>query len=366
MKPASPLQPAGLRPRVSVVMANFNGGKYLLDAIRSIQEQTERDLEIIVSDDASTDDSVQIVTRLQASDLRIRLLRSDCNRGPAAARNSAIDVATGEWIAIMDSDDLMHPERLATLLTAATRDGADIVADNLWVFFADHSRPMRPLLQGAWARDPFWVNIVDFVRSNPIYGSGPALGYLKPLIRASILKDGASRYNETLRIAEDYELIQNLLYRRSTMRVYPTALYYYRKHANSISHRWNEDALLAIKSVAQRFRAEITPQQHQLVDAINARIKSIDIALAYEQLLVGIKAGNWSRAFLTSLREPRAALLLRLPLIVRIARLLPLRTTKGFVRRLRALPLEPQLQLDYERRLHLHENLRDDSRSWAD
>jgi GT2 family glycosyltransferase len=349
MNPATPSQPAHARPRVSVVMANFNGGKYLLDAIQSVQEQTEGDLEIIVSDDASADDSAEIVASLQASDPRIRLLRGDRNRGPAAARNRAIDVATGDWIAIVDSDDLMHPERLATLLAAATRDGADLVADNALEFFADRSRPTRLVLQ---AREPFWVNITDFVRLNPLYGSGPALGLLKPLIRASVLKNGPTRYDETLRIAEDYDLILHLLYRGNSMRIYPTAMYYYRKHANSISHRWTANALTAIKASAERFRAEVSPHERLLVEATDARIKAVDIALAYEELLAALKARDWRRAFLTSVKKPRAALLLRLPLIVRVRRFLPLRTTESLVRRLGFAASEPQLQPDYERRLH--------------
>src|ERR1700693_1467899 len=97
------------RPTVSVIIANHNGGAHLGDAIKSVQKQTLRNIEIIVSDDASDDSSVAIVTRLMADDARVRLLSSDCNRGPAAARNKALDIAKGEWIAIVDSDDFIHP-----------------------------------------------------------------------------------------------------------------------------------------------------------------------------------------------------------------------------------------------------------------
>jgi len=71
-------------------------------------------IEIIASDDASNDCSVEITTRLMAEDDRIRLLRSDCHPGPATARDGALGLAKGEWIAIVDSDDFMHPTRLAT------------------------------------------------------------------------------------------------------------------------------------------------------------------------------------------------------------------------------------------------------------
>ncbi len=118
-------------PIVSVIMANYNASAYLGEAIASVRRQSLRELELIVSDDASTDDSVGIVTEAMGDDPRIRLLRSEQNSGPGAARNRALALAEGDWIAVMDSDDLMHPDRLLTLVTAAERDGADIAADDL-------------------------------------------------------------------------------------------------------------------------------------------------------------------------------------------------------------------------------------------
>src|SRR5260370_2079174 len=118
----------GPPPTVSIVMANYNGAAHLADAIQSAQSQSLRDLEIIVSDDASADDSIAIVTGLMAKDPRIRLVRGCHNGGPAAARNRALALAQGEWIAVMDSDDLMHPDRLRTLVELSRRAQADIVA----------------------------------------------------------------------------------------------------------------------------------------------------------------------------------------------------------------------------------------------
>jgi succinoglycan biosynthesis protein ExoO len=312
-------------PVASVVMANFNGSAHLAEAVESAQKQTMRDLEIIVSDDGSTDDSVDIVTQLKRTDPRIRLIRSDRNGGPAAARNRAIEAAAGEWIAIMDSDDLMHHGRLATLITIGSRDGADLVADDLLEFFEQPSRPFRRLLRGQWKRAPFWVDIFDYVRLNRLYGPGPALGYLKPLIRAAVLKQNTASYDETLRIAEDYHLVLRLLRLGKTMRVYPIPLYFYRRHSGSISHRLNESALIALKAADVRFRAQFCDTEPRLATAIDSRIESIDTALAYERLLAALKAREWSNALGIALARPGAAALLRLPIGVRLRHLTPLR-----------------------------------------
>jgi GT2 family glycosyltransferase len=317
------------RPLVSVVMANFNGGPYLAESIGSVRKQSLQDFELIVADDASTDGSAGLIEEMCALDPRIRLLRSDRNSGPAAARNRAIDVARGEWIAVVDSDDRIHPTRLATLVAAATGDRADLVADDLLEFPSDPAGPPRRLLCGQWARGPFWVDIVDYVRLNRLYGAGPALGYLKPLMRRAILHESRIRYDETLKIAEDYNLVLRLLRLGKAMRVYPVPLYYYRKHVGSISHRLSEDALAAIKASDVRFLAQVPPTERRLVTAMEERIESIDSALAYERLLSALKAGQWALAAAIALKRPQAAALLRLPIAVRLRRLVARRGREG-------------------------------------
>jgi succinoglycan biosynthesis protein ExoO len=309
------------RPTVSVVMANFNGGAYLADAVRSVQSQTLSDLEIIVSDDFSSDNSVDIVRALQAADPRIRLLQSERNAGPAAARNQAIAAAAGEWIAIMDSDDIMHPERLEKLLAAASADGADLVADDIELF-SDDARPSHRLLRGRWGRRPFWVDIAEYVRLNALYSAGPALGYLKPLIRTAALRDYTLPYDERLRLAEDYNLVLRLLHDGKVMRVYPLPLYYYRRHAASTSHRLSEAALINLRSADLRFLKGLSRNDAALRRTMLAKIRSTEAALAYERLLTSLKERAWLRAFAIACAQPRAALLLRLPVGARVKRLL--------------------------------------------
>ena len=104
-----------------------------------------RDIEIIISDDASTDDSVTIAQRIAAADPRVRLITSTRNSGPGAARNRAIAAAMGEWLAVLDSDDFAHPDRLDTLLRAASQDGADVVADDLLIFVFRRTQATSPM-----------------------------------------------------------------------------------------------------------------------------------------------------------------------------------------------------------------------------
>jgi len=101
----------GRVPRVSVVMTLYNKGAFVEEAVRSVLAQTFTDFELLVVDDASTDDGPARVAAID--DPRVRLLRAERNGGRAAAANRGYAAARGEYIAILDSDDIAEPDRLA-------------------------------------------------------------------------------------------------------------------------------------------------------------------------------------------------------------------------------------------------------------
>jgi glycosyltransferase involved in cell wall biosynthesis len=98
------------RPTVSVVIPTYNRAYIVDHAIKSVLSQTYRDLELIVVDDGSTDNTEQIVR--EGGDHRIRYLRHEKNQGMSAARNTGIRASSGEYIAFQDSDDVWVPEKL--------------------------------------------------------------------------------------------------------------------------------------------------------------------------------------------------------------------------------------------------------------
>ena len=95
---------------VSVIMPAYNSSAYIEDSIDSVLAQTYPDWELIIVDDASTDNTQQLVTAYQ--DERIRYYRNDTNRGVAISRNRGIELARGRYLAFLDSDDLWLPEKL--------------------------------------------------------------------------------------------------------------------------------------------------------------------------------------------------------------------------------------------------------------
>jgi glycosyltransferase involved in cell wall biosynthesis len=97
---------------VSVIMPNYNCEKYIDETIQSVLAQTYTNWELLIVDDCSKDNSVEIIKSYQAKDDRIKLLINEKNSGAAASRNWALRDAKGKWIAFLDSDDLWLPEKL--------------------------------------------------------------------------------------------------------------------------------------------------------------------------------------------------------------------------------------------------------------
>ncbi len=98
--------------KVSIIMPCFNSEEYISEAIASVQNQTYENWEIIIVDDFSSDGSCELVLDIQLKDDRIILIRNETNKGSGFSRNKAIDIATGKYIAFLDSDDIWTPNKL--------------------------------------------------------------------------------------------------------------------------------------------------------------------------------------------------------------------------------------------------------------
>ena len=307
------------RPIVSVVTANYNGAGYLAAAVRSVLDQSLADLELIIVDDASSDDSLAVIEAAAAGDPRVRVLKQDRNGGPGAARNHALDVARGDWIAVFDSDDLMCPERLRMLVERGEADAADIVVDNLMLFSDDSDEPWRPFLFGREYAVPRWIDLGDFIGAGCLYSRRPQLGYLKPLIRASAL-DGL-RYREEMRIGEDYNLLLRLLISGARLRLEPRALYRYRKHGGSISHALKPEHVQQMIDGDLSCAEDIARQPPRVRRLQRERLRSLQCALIYDQVIGQLKARKFAPALRASLANPDVWPLLMLPVEARVKRL---------------------------------------------
>jgi glycosyltransferase involved in cell wall biosynthesis len=188
-------------PSVSVIIPLYQTERYILDAIRSVQDQTFRDFEIIVVDDGSTDRGPEIVARV--NDRRLRLVHQE-NRGLAGARHTGVREAKAPILAFLDADDLWHPLKLERLVAKLDADERVGVAFSASAFMDENGREIG-LVQRP-ANRPIDAGHV-FCR-NPV-GNGSA-----PVIRRAafdaiaFFDDALGRtcwFDESFRQSEDIE-----------------------------------------------------------------------------------------------------------------------------------------------------------------
>lgn len=200
-------EPAPASPAtVSVVIPTYNVAASIERAIRSAQAQTAPPLEILVIDDASTDNTREIVREMMAADPHIRLLESAVNAGPSRARNRGIEAATGDYIAILDGDDAWRPERLARMTAAMRENGVQFVADNLVLYdiWADREGRLAYLTSQSLTHVDAPVYFANCVREKFQFS------LLKPLISRQFLLDHQIRYRDDVRYGEDFFLYADI------------------------------------------------------------------------------------------------------------------------------------------------------------
>lgn len=120
-------------PKVSVIMPVYNTEQYVEEAIRSIMQQTLSEIEIIIVDDGSTDNSLEVINKLKNIDNRINIYSQE-NKGQAEARNNGLSYAKGTYIYFMDSDDVLHTDALETCYNKCLTEDLDFTFFDAEIF----------------------------------------------------------------------------------------------------------------------------------------------------------------------------------------------------------------------------------------
>ncbi|MEM9670246.1 MAG: glycosyltransferase family 2 protein [Pseudomonadota bacterium] len=198
--------------KVTIIIAAYNAEKTIARAVSSALEQTCAP-DIIIVDDASSDDTAAVVENMVNGNPRARLLIQSVNQGPSAARNRAIASSKTEWVTPLDADDAMEPERLERMLAIANAEAWDAIADDQYRISSWAEGATRRRL---WSDNDFEkieLNLSIFVRENIEHysGFGRELGFIKPIIRRDFLKKHSLAYDESMRLGEDYDLYARML-----------------------------------------------------------------------------------------------------------------------------------------------------------
>lgn len=228
---------------VSIIMPAYNAEKYIADAIKSVLEQTYPYFELIIVDDASQDRTVEIVSSF--NDERIKLIRHKTNQGPGGARNTALEVAKGKWMTILDADDQYIPNRLEVLVRAAREAGDGyFIADDLLLSF-DTPNGLKPwkrqsLNYGINFRGDNWndYDLCGFLESGtPV---------IKPFICLQHIRDHNLRYRPGCYYGEDLEFVCHLFRTGLRLRFLEEPLYFYRLTPGSLTGCRGREELIKV------------------------------------------------------------------------------------------------------------------------
>lgn len=214
--------------KVSVIMPAYNTEEYIEEAIQSVQNQTFQDWELLIIDDGSPDNLVEIVTRFANTDSRIHLIRQK-NSGVSVARNTGIKKAKGEYISFLDSDDYWAPDFLEKTYTKANKHNLDFIYTGF--------QKQRPDGTFKHIGKPYIeINLLEariFEQQSIFIGTF--------LVRHDFLLTKLINFMPNCKYAEDVEFLLKILC-FSTNGVIPESLAYYRYRPQSAQRSgWNKN-----------------------------------------------------------------------------------------------------------------------------
>jgi len=295
------------------VIAAWNAQAFLTKALSSAVAQSGVALEVIVVDDASTDDTAQVAQGFD--DPRIIYIRRPANGGPAAARNEGFRQARGRWIAVLDADDEMAPDRVAKLVAVGDANRADIVADNVWACDgADRRLHIEEQLDGRLTR----LTIEDMFSQAMIFGNGLEYGYLKPIFRRDFIKNHEVLYDETLKIGEDFIFVAECLALGANYIRIASAGYDYTRRPGSISHRLVPGQVEAMaeadRRFLQRFATRLSPDE---LSAVTEHLASLADAASFTRMIDRLKRRDLRAFGQEAIAHPAALRHFRMPVEAR-------------------------------------------------
>jgi succinoglycan biosynthesis protein ExoO len=314
-----PSMPPEATPSVSVVIAAWNAEAFIAVAVESAFQQQGVALEVIVVDDASTDDTAGAVRALARPGLVYH--RQARNGGPAAARNAGFALATGDWVAVLDADDRFDGQRLAKLVAAAKAAGADIAADNFWITSEQDPAARRLFIDEPLDDAHEMVGLASYALGNRLFMSRHPYGYLKPLFRRETMTRLGLSYDPALRIGEDYQLVLEALADGAKFVRSRSAGYVYVTRSGSISHRLRPEDVAAMIEADEAF---LRTRQGRLADpdrrAVQAHLDALKDGAAFIALIDALKRRSPLQAVKAAAARPGCLRHLAMPLAARAAR----------------------------------------------
>lgn len=230
-------------PRVSILVPSYNHGRFLERTLASAIEQTFRDWELLLFDDRSSDDSVAIAQKIAETDPRIRVERNPENLGAYGTQQRALEASSGELIAILNSDDFWHPEKLERQVAALDAHPDASCAFVLGWMTDEHGAPITGEdVHADWPTGPDARYLPYLLHENRILASGV------------VFRKAGLRFEPTCRYSGDWVALLEAVARGPALCV-PERLTFWRQHGSN-------SYLASPKQLLEELRVRRAIQEH--------------------------------------------------------------------------------------------------------
>ncbi|MBR6572631.1 MAG: glycosyltransferase [Clostridia bacterium] len=266
------------QPKVSIIVPVYNVEKYLEKCINSLRKQSLTDIEIILVDDSSKDSSLEICQKAAAEDTRIKVIHK-VNEGAGKARNAGLEIATGEYIGFIDSDDFVEANMYETLCSKADKYGSDLILSG--ILFVDGNMFSET---GERESKIYFDTDTHFETEDSlkelkmgIVGARPedlddskyGMGVVKNLFKNEVIKKNNIEFqSERNMISEDALFMIDYISCIKKATGVPEAFYNYQRNGNSISKSYKSDrlekSLVFVKEVEKRYQKDIEPDTYNI------------------------------------------------------------------------------------------------------
>ena len=263
-----------MTPLVSIIIPCYNTEKFISKALTSIQNQSYQNIEVIIIDDGSTDNSVIICENFIQTDKRFSLLKSKNNKGVAYSLNKGIENSRGKYIARMDADDISYPDRIKVQTQFLEKnEDIDIVGVNAYLLKTCNENKINsnPIY--------FETNTLNFCTyfSQPFFG-GCILGKSKVFTQIKF-KSGY--------VSEDFEFVLNAIHLKYKLANINEGLYGYRTNLSSISNTNNSGQIDSHNKTSQYFLEKLHQKKldKKIIEIVNNRPSSLTDFREYKKAL---------------------------------------------------------------------------------
>lgn len=210
------------KARVDILIPTYNREQYIKPCIDSILNQTYKDINIIIYDDGSTDNTEATIKEYQTTHKNIKYIKSKENRGVGFARNILLESSTADYLMWQDSDDISSPDRIEKCLRYITQTDVDILFSDL-VFFTD----------GASHKRSKTISKVDIYKYTKREGLVNNMNFATAFFNSRLK---SHKFDESLLRKEDVKWISNLIQNKVRFGYIEAPLYYCRRHPGRLTY----------------------------------------------------------------------------------------------------------------------------------